>query len=202
VSSGISGFALNHSDIGGYTTITHPIQDVHRSKALFLRWAELAAFTPVFRTHEGSRPAENHQWDSDAGTLAHFDRMATVFACLQPYRKRLMTEAAERGWPLVRHPWLHDPESPAFQRARLDVFMLGSDVFVAPVMRRRQARVRTTLPDGMWTHLWTGEVARGGRRVRVAAPFGEPAVWVRAGSEVATELRACVVGLPDLDVRD
>ncbi|MEC7948575.1 MAG: TIM-barrel domain-containing protein, partial [Myxococcota bacterium] len=74
VSSGLSGFALNHGDIGGHTTITHPLATVHRSRELFQRWTELAAFTPVFRTHEGNQPDRNHQWDGDAGTLAHFSR--------------------------------------------------------------------------------------------------------------------------------
>jgi len=192
VSSGLSGFALNHGDIGGQTTLTHPLVDVHRTRELFQRWAELAAFTPVFRTHEGSQPGDNHQWDRDTETLAHFSRMATVFACLQPYRKTLMEEAAATGMPLVRHPWLvsgreadarHDPET----------FLLGRDVFVAPVLEPRTERVRVTLPEGLWVHAWTGRIARGGEVVVQRAPIGQPAVWARAESEAAALIRGCPV---------
>lgn len=55
LSSGLSGYSLNHSDIGGYTAIDSRFLKYHRSKELFLRWTELAAFTTVFRTHEGNR---------------------------------------------------------------------------------------------------------------------------------------------------
>jgi sulfoquinovosidase len=37
-----------------------------------MRWTELAAFTTVFRTHEGNRPKVNHQIYSDEETLRHF----------------------------------------------------------------------------------------------------------------------------------
>ena len=200
-SSGLSGFALNHGDIGGYTTITHPLVDVHRSKELFQRWAELAAFTPVFRTHEGNQPEQNHQWDGDAETLAHFARMARVFACLQPYREGLMDAAAATGMPLVRHPWL---ESGALRDARADprTFLLGPDLFVAPVLGPGRERVRARLPDGLWVHAWTGEVERGGRTVRQAAPIGSPAVWARSGSEVAGLVRDCSVHSDDSTATD
>jgi sulfoquinovosidase len=201
VSSGLSGFSLNHSDIGGYTTITHRLADIHRSKELFQRWAELSAFTPVFRTHEGNQPAQNHQWDGDAETLAHFSRMATVFACLQPYRETLMEETARTGMPLMRHPWL---ESGRLRDARQDpqTFLLGPDLFVAPVVEKRAEKVRVRLPEGLWVHAWTGRVTEGGRRVSQAAPIGEPAVWARSGSAVAGLVRDCSVHTGDSDKTD
>ena len=36
LTSGLSGFTLNHGDIGGCTTITNPIANYHRSKELML----------------------------------------------------------------------------------------------------------------------------------------------------------------------
>lgn len=52
LSSGLSGYAFNHSDIGGYCSINLPIIKYRRSEELLLRWMELNAFTVVFRTHE------------------------------------------------------------------------------------------------------------------------------------------------------
>lgn len=54
LSSGISGYAFNHSDIGGYCAVNLPIINYKRSEELLLRWMELSAFTVVFRTHEVS----------------------------------------------------------------------------------------------------------------------------------------------------
>lgn len=54
LSSGLSGYAFNHSDIGGYCTVNLPLFKYYRSEELLLRWMELNAFTTVFRTHEVS----------------------------------------------------------------------------------------------------------------------------------------------------
>lgn len=80
LSGGISGYSLNHPDIGGYTAIDSFPLRYYRSKELLLRWTELAAFTAVFRTHEGNRPEVNHQIYSDDETLRHFSRFAKVYA--------------------------------------------------------------------------------------------------------------------------
>ena len=53
LSSGLLGNAYHHSDIGGYTSLFGNV----RTPELVMRWAEMAAFTPVMRTHEGNRPA-------------------------------------------------------------------------------------------------------------------------------------------------
>ncbi|KAH9680229.1 sulfoquinovosidase [Citrus sinensis] len=52
LSSGLSGYAFNHSDIGGYCAVNLPLIKYRRSEELLLRWMELNAFTTVFRTHE------------------------------------------------------------------------------------------------------------------------------------------------------
>ena len=41
----------------------------------------------------------------------------------------------------------------------------------------------TYLPAGTnWVHLWSGQTFTGGGDVTVAAPFGQPPVFYRAGS--------------------
>ena len=55
-----------------------------------MRWAELAAFTPVMRTHEGNRPTENFQWWEDEAVTRHLAGMAALFAALAPYRAGLI----------------------------------------------------------------------------------------------------------------
>lgn len=54
LSSGLSGYALNHSDTGGYCAVDIPLIRYRRSEELLLRWMELNAFNVVFRTHEVS----------------------------------------------------------------------------------------------------------------------------------------------------
>ena len=190
LSSGMSGISINHSDIGGYTSITHPIfqlfgKSFQRSRELLFRWMELNAFTPVFRTHEGNQPEVNAQFDTDDDTLKTFSFWAKVFAALAEYRQGLMEEAASRGYPLVRHLVLHYPEDPNVYGLDTE-FLLGRDLLVTPVLNPGDKTVKVYFPAGEWVHLWShqvfGKADRGLSQI-VAAPLGKPAVFYRKGSE-------------------
>lgn len=191
LSSGFSGYSLNHSDIGGYTAIDSPLIRYHRSRELFMRWAELAAFTVVFRTHEGNRPEDNHQFDSDRDTLRHFDRMAKVYAAWEPYRRLLVEEASETGLPVVRHPILHYPDDEEAYELEYQ-FMLGEEFMVAPVLDPGRDTAEVYLPPGRWVHLWSSRVygsPEEGVHETVEAPIGEPAVFYKEGSHAGLSFR-------------
>jgi len=190
LSSGLSGYSLNHSDTGGYTAIDHPLLTYRRSKELLLRWIELSAFTTVFRTHEGNRPQMNHQVYSDRETLRHFARFARVYRAWRTYRERLVREAADTGLPVVRHPFVHYPDDPWVHELRWQ-FMAGPELMVAPVVDAGRSKAEVYLPAGSWIHLWSGEEhgSPGGSLQTVVAPIGRPAVFYARGSEAGAELR-------------
>ena len=197
LSSGLSGFSFNHSDIGGYTTISNPIMNYHRSKELLMRWMELNAFTTVYRTHEGNLPEANVQFYTDEDTLKQFSRFAKVYAAWQPYRSQLIQEASASGLPVVRHPFIHYPTDPEIYGIQYQQFMVGSEFMVAPVLDEGQTKVRLYLPAGEWVHLWSGQRygdLNKGMYVEVEAPLGKPAVFYRSGSAVGekfvTDLKA------------
>lgn len=183
LSLGLSGVGHHCSDIGGYTTVGW----IKRSKELFLRWAELAAFSPVMRTHEGNRPEVNHQFDSDRETLEHFARMSRIHAALKPYIRKAMEEYQEVGLPLMRHLWLHYSDDPSLHDLKYQ-YLLGRDLLVAPVYRKGANRVKVYLPRDQWLHLWTGKEYKPGWHT-VAAPLGCPAVFRRkAGTELLADI--------------
>lgn len=194
LTSGLSGYSLTHSDVGGYTAIDSFPLRYRRSKELLLRWTELAAFTPVFRTHEGNRPKLNHQIYTDDETLRHFSRFARVYAAWEPYRKELIEEAAETGLPVVRHPFIHYPDDPEVYDLQRQ-FMVGSELMVAPVLDKGTERVEVYLPAGRWVHLWTGKTYGSQEESvyeTIEASIGEPAVFYKKGSEVGREFRGAV----------
>jgi len=178
LSSGLLGNAYHHSDIGGYTSLFGNV----RTAELIMRWAEMGAFTPVMRTHEGNRPRDNLQIDQDPEVLAHFARMTQVYVHLVPYLKSLVAEASAQGLPVQRPLFLHfedDPRTYAIQ----DAYLYGADLLVAPVSQAGKTEWNTYLPAGAdWIHAWTNETFSGGRDVTVPAPFGQPPVFYRAGS--------------------
>jgi sulfoquinovosidase len=187
LSGGISGYSLNHSDIGGYTTLG-PLYK--RSKELLLRWMEMNAFTPVYRTHEGNQPGNNVQFYSDDETMAHFTRFAKVFRALASYRETLMDEAQKTGKPLVRHLMLEFPDDSMATDIDSE-FMLGPDFLIAPVMDEGISLKKVYLPEGFWVHLWTGKVygsILAGGECFVEARIGEPPVFYKKGSDAGEKL--------------
>jgi alpha-glucosidase len=156
-----------------------------------MRWTEMAAFTTVFRTHEGNRPDVNHQIYTDDETLRHFSRLAKIYAAWEPYRKDLVEEASETGLPVVRHPFIHYPRDTEVYGLE-EQFMVGEDLMVAPVLDPGVDTVELYLPAGRWVHLWTGRTygsTDGGLRATVPAPMGEPAVFYRRGSKAGENFR-------------
>jgi alpha-glucosidase len=177
LSAGLVGNRFHHSDIGGFTSLYGLV----RTPELLRRWTEMAAFTPVMRTHEGNRPRQNLQIDGDDTVLAEFCRFTRVHAALAPYLRAVAAEAAT-GLPAQRPLFLHFPNDPDAAGIE-DQFLLGPDLLVAPVHAAGVDRWAVWLPKGAdWQHLWSGTRHRGGQRLVVAAPLGQPPVFSRLGS--------------------
>jgi hypothetical protein len=127
------------------------------------RVADLAALVPGLR-------------DEDSG-----DRSLQV--SLKPYLDTYRQEALDRGYPLVR-PLLMEYPRDAGMDARADLFMLGDELLVAPVISESDMR-RVDLPRGSWTDLRTNVEYQGRRVVDVMAEAdGGVPVFARNGAIV------------------
>ncbi|MDQ1184352.1 alpha-glucosidase [Agrobacterium larrymoorei] len=181
LSSGLLGNAYHHSDIGGYTSLFGNV----RTPELLMRWAEMAAFTPVMRTHEGNRPRDNLQIDQDETVLAHFARMTAIYVHLGAYLKTFSRQAAETGLPVQRPLFLHHEDDRKTYDIQ-DAYLYGEDLLVAPVWQAGQSERTTYLPRNTeWVHIWTGLRYDGGQEITVDAPLGQPPVFYRKGSQNA-----------------
>ena len=178
LSLAVCGFGLAHSDVGGYITFP-PMQ---RSEELFIRWAEMSAFSPLMRSHEGNRPDDNAQFDASDEVLKNHAEMSRVHRALKPYLKAAVKENAEKGVPVMRPLFFAYDEEQAYTEST--EYLLGGDVLVAPVLREGAKDREVYLPADEWVHLWTGKTYGGGE-FRVDAPFGRPPVFYRKGSEFA-----------------
>ncbi len=195
LSGGVSGFSLVHSDIGGYDSISVPIAGrsfniLGRTKELLLRWAEFGAFSPVMRTHQGINPLVVPQINSDAATLAAFARCVNMYRAWMPYRKQLVEEAATTGHPIMRHLILQYPDV-AVEQLQYQ-YLLGTDILVCPVADAHATKATVFIPEGQWKHIWSGQVygSRAGQWVDIAAPIGQPPVFLRVGAPMQSALEA------------
>ncbi|MCR4999789.1 MAG: alpha-glucosidase [Lachnospiraceae bacterium] len=178
LSSGMIGCGLNHSDIGGYTSL----YDNLRTKEVFLRWAEMAAFTPVMRTHEGNRPDTNFQYYDDDDCVKRLARLTGIYTKLAPLMKQLVKENADHGTPVQRPLFLHN-EGDARSYTEQFEYLLGEHVLVAPVYTEGATEREVYLPSDGWVHLWTGKEYGKGDCV-VPAELGDTPVFYKKGSEV------------------
>ncbi|WP_373487533.1 alpha-glucosidase [Blastomonas sp.] len=186
LSAGLVGNTYSHSDCGGYTSLHGNV----RTAELMQRWCELAAFAPVMRSHEGNRPDDNLQYDSNTELLACFARWSRVHAHLAPYVRQLCHEASRAGLPAHRPLFLHYPHDSALFAVQ-DQFLYGADLMVAPVISEGAAERRVILPgEAPWRHVWTG-TDHGPGMHEIAAPIGQPPVFYRPDSAFA----ALFVGL-------
>ncbi|RFB12074.1 alpha-glucosidase [Bacillus sp. HNG] len=179
LSSGMIGFGLHHSDIGGYTSL----HGNKRSKELLLRWADMGAFTPVMRTHEGNRPDDCFQFDGDEETLEHFARMSNIYVALAPYTKELVATNSKMGTPVQRPLFMHYEQDETAYDIQYQ-YLYGSDLLVAPVHQEGKKEWEVYLPSDEWVHIWTGKEYNGGY-ITVDAPVGYPPVFYRKNSSRA-----------------
>lgn len=173
LSLGMSGTALTHSDIGGYTSMYGNL----RTAELFERWTEMACFTPLMRTHEGNRPAENFQVYDDMQAIKHLAKFSSIYKELTPYRKEVILESEANGWPAQRPLFFHYEEQEACYTEKYE-YLFGRDLLVAPVYEEGQTEKEVFLPKDEWIHLWSGKVYKGGVW-QVATPLGQIPVFYR-----------------------
>ncbi len=189
ISSGLSGMSINHTDIGGFTTIITKHFKLVRTKEVMFRWLEFAAFTPVFRTHDGAfaNPL-NYQFYYDDEGYAFYAKMGRLHSALKWYIKDLEKEAAEKGIPMVRSLWIHYPTD-ATCHSLTKQYLLGEDILVAPVCKKGGKTVKVYLPKGGWTSPYTGEtINSNGEWQTIPAILGFPPVLIRSESKNAEKI--------------
>ena len=170
-----SGVGVNHSDIGGYTTVLH----MKRDEELFLRWSEMNIFTPVYRCHEGNRPKSNVQFD-DESVIDEFSKNSNIFYELKPYREYVLNEYYEKGIPVNRPLFFHFDEEECYTTQK--EFMFGEELLVAPVLRPKVKKLKVFLPKGNWIGLFDGIHYKGGEQ-EVDAPRGKPIAFYLEGTK-------------------
>ena len=158
MNSGISGFSIGHSDIGGYTAVNDPsLPTFLRDSQLLKRWIEMTAFSdPIMRSHPSNIPDSNFQiWD-DIDAIQFLKKFTEIHISLADYKMSLMKEAYELGRPFTRPLMLHF-ESDRVARSLTDQFMLGENILVAPVFTPDIKSRKVYLPGpATWTDMWTG----------------------------------------------
>ncbi|WP_037859872.1 glycoside hydrolase family 31 protein [Streptomyces sp. NRRL S-340] len=175
VGLGLCGVAYCGPDVGGFEDGPSP--------ELFLRWFQLAAYLPLFRTHASGRAGRREPWEFGPEVLGHVRGALIERRRLLPYFVTLAHLARRTGAPYVRPLWWNTPEDRALRECG-DAFLLGDALLVAPVLRSGADGRTVRLPPGRWYDTATGQAFEGPGQVRVDAPLGRIPVLARAGAVI------------------
>jgi len=150
--------------------------------ALFARWPQWGALSPVMRFH-GTGRREPWAYPEPARTLA-------VDACrLRARLRRYLVAAGDQmtatGVPMMRPMVLAYPGDRAARDASLQ-YLLGPDILVAPLLDPTGRR-SVWVPPGDWAPLWGLDHVTGPRWITVDCPPDAFPAWVRAGAKVVED---------------
>ncbi|WP_249010697.1 TIM-barrel domain-containing protein [Conexibacter sp. DBS9H8] len=154
------------TDIGGYYDITTP----PTTKALFLRWAEWAALSPIFRLHGAGLTGTHTPWSFDAQTVRVYDALSRLHERAVPLILALWREGDRTGIPPTRPLWLQFPGDAA-AAAQEQEWMLGPHVLVAPVVSEGATARSVVFPPGCWEDPVSHRRVRGPLTRTVTAPL-------------------------------
>ncbi|MFF8995358.1 glycoside hydrolase family 31 protein [Streptomyces sp. NPDC014983] len=170
---GLCGVPYSGPDVGGF--------DGSPSPELYLRWFQLGAYLPLFRTHASLRAGRREPWEFGPEVLEHARAALLERRRLLPYFVTLSHLARRTGAPYVRPVWWSAPEDRALRDCE-DAFLLGDSLLVAPVLDPGADRRLVRLPRGRWYDTATERVYEGPGPVVVDAPLSRIPVFARAGA--------------------
>ena len=166
------------TDIGGFFDVG-PYQPT--TKELFLRWAEWAALSPMFRLH-GSVAAGTHTpWSYDHETVTAYAQLTRLHLRARDLILRLWERAERTGMPITRPLWLAYPGDRT-AAAQDQEWLLGPKVLVAPVVEQGATGRDVYFPRGCWRDPQTGVRVRGPTSRRIDVPLDQLAFFFRCGT--------------------
>ncbi|WP_127451498.1 TIM-barrel domain-containing protein [Streptomyces sp. B29(2018)] len=145
---------------------------------VWVRWWQLGAYLPVFRTGAGPEGWEARPALAELARVALAERRR-----LLPYHAALGAFAGLTGVPAVRPVWWNTPEDRGLREGG-DAFLLGDAFLVVPVLGPGGGPSAVRLPGGRWYDTATGRAYQGGASVPVEVAADRLPVFARAGAVV------------------
>jgi alpha-D-xyloside xylohydrolase len=187
LSLSLSGFGYWSHDIGGFEGEPDP--------AVFKRWVAFGLLSSHSRLHGSTSYRVPWAFDEEAVEVTR--QFTHLKLALMPYLAGVAEEAHKQGLPMMRPMLLEFPDDPTAGYCDRQ-YMLGSDLLVAPVLSE-SGEVTFYVPDGVWTHLLSGEELRGPRWVTQKHGFDSLPILARPGSVIPI---GAVTSRPDYDWAD
>lgn len=178
ISAGLGGIPFWTTDISGYCG---DITDYPAMAELYTRWMQFGVFNPLSRAHhEGDNAAEPWMF----GDVAEKNSKAAIELKYQlfPYLYTYSRIVHDTGLPITRGLFMEYPNDEEAVKVE-DQFLFGSEILVAPVLKKGERVKRVYLPEGEWIDFNDKKtVYLGGQRIAYRAPLSVIPIFVKKGS--------------------
>lgn len=151
---GIAGLPWWTTDIGGFHG-GNPDDEAFRE--LFVRWFQWGTFCPVMRLHGDREPrlgkspsssgAANEVWSYGEKVYEICKKYMAIREQLRDYTRSLMTEAHEKGSPVIRPLFYEFPEDSKCWEDEATTYMYGDALLCCPVTRPGAKALEVYLPS-------------------------------------------------------
>ena len=148
INAGMSGIPLLTSDVGGFVAL----DDNPTDPELYLRWVQLAAFSPNIRTHSATMPEPTNECYADV--IDQVRRYVNLHYRYLPYiYGNICYETYNYGMPLMRSVVFNDMVDDTRLINCDDEYLFGNDILVAPVVENATER-DIIFPKGTWVDMY------------------------------------------------
>jgi len=178
----MSGIPYVHSDAGGFA-------GGEGDNELYIRWLQMAAFTPVFRPH-GTALYEIEKaafsFPSEPALIAEPYRSIAKKIVHQryqflPYNYTLAYEQTVQKQPLLRPLYFENPSDTNSYKFE-DEYYWGNQIIVAPILAKSAESRKVYLPKGEWYHYYTNEKIIGGKSFNQTVNLSTIPFYIKAGT--------------------
>lgn len=174
--SDVNNYLVFGSDIGGYRE--EPVPN-GRAKDVFVRWAQLGAFSPLMENGGGG---EHRPWMFDQQTDDIYNKFARLHHAMVPYLMHQGDSLFAATQSLMQ-----------FVNSTSYSYMFGNDIFVAPVLSSSNS-ISVSFPAGSsWTYLFNNsQVYNGGSTATLNIPLDEYPVFIKSTSTLLATLDSVI----------
>lgn len=182
-SMSMSGVPYIHSDAGGFSNVPENDQE------LYVRWLQMAGFTPVFRPH-GTAFGDLEAGVNDLPSEPTFKEEPFKSMALEvvrqryqllPYLYTMAWQQATKSLPLIR-PMLYAYPTDSVAANATSQYMFGDALLIAPVTEKGQRQQTVYVPEGTWYQWQGGSKLNSSGWQTLAAPLHQTPVLVKGGS--------------------
>lgn len=180
INCGYNAIPYNSSDVGGHYP---PIA----SDALYARWIQYGAFSPIFRPHS-TQDHEMHSaqpWDrlkTDPQAVERYRNFIRMRYRLMPYLYTLAHENFETGLPICRALTFYYGNAYTAK----DEYLFGKNILFKPIIQDtpNDVNLNIYLPDenAQWLDVFHGGIYSGNQTVNLTYTLDEAPLFVRLGS--------------------